>query len=276
MGLREAAFHADDADSSYALRALRSRWRATSLASGWSFPGDWAAPEIDVVCDTALAGGDLVEALTTLGRARAEAGIGLGETLTDLAALHAVLTNSGCDGPIGVNPDITPSNLLRSIALAWADVTVGKIAASEVLDSLTGLTTLAYLRTRLAEVYREAEASGWPVGQRYLMLTADLDLSEVSGWSKLAAKVLLADVLGSVFDGGETIASIGSSLAAVLSRKHERMAVRVASVRWLSAERLAADPQLAGLGGPRVRVHRLPPTYREACALLAELASGIA
>ena len=276
MELREAAFPVDDPGSGYAVRALRARWRTASLAAGWSFPGDWALPEIDAVCSTALSGGDLTGALTALGRARADAGIGLGETLADLAALHAVLVNPESDELAIADPDATPSGLLRSMALAWADVTVGKIAVSDVSDSLTGLVTPAYLRTRLAEVYREAEFCGRAAGQRYVLLTAGLDLSAVNGWSKLAAKVLLADVLRSVFRGGETIATLGPSLDAVLFCKHERMAALVAGLRWMCAEKLAADPHLADVHAPNVRLHPLPATYPEACRLLTDLASGIA
>ncbi|MCG8920786.1 GGDEF domain-containing protein, partial [Actinokineospora sp. PR83] len=54
--------------------ALRSRWRAASLAAGWRYPSDWATAEVDAVCRAAAAGADLAAPLAALGRARAHGG----------------------------------------------------------------------------------------------------------------------------------------------------------------------------------------------------------
>lgn len=104
-----------------AVRTLRGRWRLASITSGWRFPSDWAVPEVDTVCSSALFRGDLTTALTVLGGARARTGAGLDETLYDVAALHAVL-----DG----RSDAAPFAMLRAAAIGWADVATTEPAAT--------------------------------------------------------------------------------------------------------------------------------------------------
>jgi hypothetical protein len=256
-----------------ALRGLRKRWRTASLAAGWPFPNDWPLAEIDVVCHAVLDGTELAPALGRLGRARAEAGAGLGETLCDLAALHAVVSGlGGRDGIVSPDPDATPARLIRVTALAWADVVLDQLAHTEVSDSLTGLSSPAYLRARLREVYREAAAEGVPVSDKYVLVLLSPDVSRTSGWSRLAAMVLLADSLRAVYNGGQTLAAIGPGTLAVLAERDGRCAERLAELRWSAAARLSVDPQLAAIGPPPVWLEQLPPTHEAACRLLVELA----
>lgn len=272
MGTREVSPRHWRGDSEEAFHALRSRWRTASLASGWLFPNDWALPEVDLVCEMALAGADLVPALRGLGRARAEAGAGLGETLQDLAALHAVLTvPDGRDGIVSADPDAIPARLLRAIALAWSDVMVRQVTHAEVGDGLTGLATVAYLRTRLRELYREGDSGGTSPDQKYGLVVVGPRLTDMSGWSRLAAMVLLADVLSTVFDGGQTLATLGPSTLAVLAERDDRLPARLSRLRNLASVRLAVDPQLRTIGEPSVWVADLPPTHAAACQLVTDL-----
>ncbi|RSM64947.1 hypothetical protein DMH04_50220 [Kibdelosporangium aridum] len=265
MAVREAGSRSPQGAEA-ALRSLRARWRRASIAAGWRYPSDWALPEVDAVCASALVKADLADPLADLGRARAMSGAGLDETLTDVAALHAVLTDPRL---VAANPDATPSRLLRLTALAWADVSTQEIARSEVRESLTGLSTAAYLRTRLGEIYRRAARDGRPVG--HVLLTVSIDLSAVVGWSRLMAMVLAADVLRQVFDGGESLALLGPSVAVVLTEREPELAKRSADAQLMLAERLSVDPQLHTLGPIEVRLHRLPPTHEEACELVDTL-----
>jgi hypothetical protein len=256
-----------------ALRALRTRWRTASLAAGWPFPNDWPLAQIDVVCHAVLDGTELAPALRQLGRARAEAGSGLGETLCDLAALHAVVNGPGrADGIVSPDPDATPARLIRVTALAWADVVLDQLAHTEVSDGLTGLSSPAYLRARLREVYREAAAQDVPVSDKYVLVLLSPDVSHTSGWSRLAAMVLLADSLRAVYNGGQTLAAIGPGTLAVLAERDGRCAARLAELRWSAAARLSVDPQLAAIGPPPVWLEQLPATHDAACRLLVELA----
>ncbi|HWM03425.1 MAG TPA: GGDEF domain-containing protein [Actinophytocola sp.] len=252
---------------------LRARWRTASIAAGWRFPSDWGLPEVDAVCSSAVHRTDLTTALMNLGRARAEAGAGLDETLTDLAALHAVLTHpdSG-DGLIATDPDAAPTALIRTAALAWADASCGELRGAEATENLTSLATHAYLRTRLGEVYRQADRDGVPVATRHSLLVVTLDLDAITGWSRLMAMVLVADVLREIFDGGESIAILGPSVAVVLATRDPAFGDRALSAGWMVNERLSADPQLAECRRPCLRVEPLPETLEQARALLRRVA----
>lgn len=272
MGTREVSPRRRDGSATSA-HALRVRWRTASLASGWPRPGDWSLAEVDTACAAILGGAEPAEAVVRLARARARAGSGLAETLQDVAALHAVLTAAGGrDGFVAADPDAMPARLLRVTALAWSEVLVHQLAHAEVRDGLTGLSSVAYLRARLREVYRQAAATGVGAGERHVLVVFAPDLGETSGWARLAAMVLLADVLGTVFDGGQTLAAVGPTTAVVLAERDDSLAERVAAARELAARRLGVDPQLRRIGAPPVWFEALPAGHDRACRLLGELA----
>jgi GGDEF domain-containing protein len=254
------------------LRTLRAKWRTASLASGWRFPSDWGLPEVDAVCAAVLKDGKAELALAGLGRARATAGAGLSETLADLAALHAVLAQP--DSPDGfVTPDVdaTPARLLRLTALAWADVAADHLAHTEVTDPLTGLPTVAYLRTRLAELYRQAARDGCQAAEEHLLLVVAMDFSAAAGWSRLTGMILVAEAIRAVFDGGESVATLGPSTAAALVPRDGRIASRGVMLRRELNERLSVDVHVREAGVPRITVVRLPPVHEAACDLLTSL-----
>lgn len=274
MGTREVSPPSWRGDSAREFRTLRSRWRTASIASGWRFPADWAVPEVDVVCRAVLSGTEPDDALVKLGRARALAGSGLGETLQDVAALHAVLTvREHSDGMVAADPDAVPARLLRVTALAWSDVLVHQLAHTEACDGLTGLANAAYLRARLREVYRACTATNTPAPSRYVLIVVSPDLAHTTGWARLAALVLLADVLRAVFDAGQTLATLGRATMVVLAERGDELNERVAMARQLAVTRLGVDPQLRELCPPSVWLEALPTTHAAACRLIAELAA---
>ncbi|GAA2963977.1 GGDEF domain-containing protein [Actinokineospora diospyrosa] len=272
MAVQEAGsrWRRDDAQGTdSALPELRARWRTASLRAGWRFPSDWGAPEVDEVCNAVLTGGDLLAALGDLARARAFAGADLDETLADLAALHAVLESPTDE--VDPDPDTTPAALLRSTALAWADAALSRLHAGDITDTLSGQANADYLRVRLGEIYAECRRKGTCPADRYVLLVATLDLSKVSGWSRLMAMVLVGDVLRAVFDGGESVAVLGPSVAVVLTERETGLAERAADARLLIKDRLGVDPDLGPDATPEVRVQRLPVGEPAAVSLLREI-----
>lgn len=235
------------------------------MAAGWAFPADWPLAEVDEVCAAVLGGTDPGDALVRLGRARAEAGAGLSETLMDLAALHAVLT----DPSHVVSPDVDalPPRMLRTTALGWADVVTKQAGDCAAEDPLTGLATAAYLRTRLGEVYRETPVA--PLG--YALVLLRLDVHRATGWSRVVAMTLVSDALRTVFDGGETLATLGPCVAAVLVKRDELLGRRVSNLRVLAADRLSGDPGVRPAGPAEIWVEHLPDTCGAARALLTSL-----
>lgn len=239
------------------------------MAAGWAYPGDWPLAEVDDVCRAVLGPGDPSAELYRLGGARAEAGAGLAETLLDLAALHAVLAEPpGSSGIVSPNVDAVPARMLRATALGWGDVLSRQAASCAADNPLTGLATAAYLRTRLREVYAEARTAG---RQDHVLVLVALDLRRASGWSRVVAMTLLADALKEVFDEGETLASIGASVACVLLRRGPHLARAVANLRLLTADRLAVDPNVAPTGPAEVWLEELPDTYEDAASLVSRL-----
>lgn len=244
------------------------------MAAGWAFPADWPVREVDDVCRAVLDEADPSGELYRLGAARAEAGSGLAETLLDLAALHAVLTGPpGSDGVVSdgiVSPDVdaVPARMLRATALGWGEVMSRRAAECAADNPLTGLATSAYLRTRLREVYARARLAG---RHDHVLVLAALDLSRVSGWSRVVAMTLLADALREVFDGGQTLASVGPATACVLMRRDETLVRAVSNLCVLTADRLAVDPHVAPTGPVRVWLEELPETWEDAVSLLTAL-----
>ncbi|ONI83749.1 GGDEF domain-containing protein [Saccharothrix sp. ALI-22-I] len=266
MGVREAVTRRSGADGA---RALRSRWRTATMAAGWAFPADWPLAEVDDVCRAMLGPGDPSPQLYGLGSARAEAGTGLAETLLDLAALHAVLAEPpGSTGIVSPNVDAIPARMLRTTALGWGDVMSKQAGNCGADNPLTGLATAAYLRTRLREVYAETRTAG---RQEHLLVLVSLDLTRTSGWSRVVAMTLLADALMEVFDAGETVASVGPSVACVLLRRDRHLPRALANLRVLAADRLASDPHIAPAGPVRVRLQELPETCEDAVRLITGL-----
>jgi GGDEF domain-containing protein len=216
---------------------------------------------------------DLNDALLGLGKARAQSGAGLDETIKDLAALHAVISGPP-DGLLIADPDELPTRFLRTVALGWAEVTAGDNARRESTEPLTGLATAEYLRTRLGEVYRRGRRVGCHPSDDHVLLAVVLDLSTVNGFTRLMAMVVVADALRTVFDGGESVAVLGQSVAAVLTERGEELADRASRARFLLAERLGMDAELTAMTRPRVRTYRLPSTHALAVELVNQLAKA--
>lgn len=264
--------------------ALRERWFACSSALGWGAAAEWPDPAVDAVCAVvtarhpgAAARDRAVErALARWAGARAGAGVGLAETLTDLAALNtAVSGGGGSDVPGRDDPtpsalDVAPPpgrgpdgvRLLRAVSLAWTDVACGDLAETAAVDPLSGLASVRYLRTRLAEVYRAARAHGRAAGEEHALVVLALDVRD---WRRVAPLTIAGEAAGVVFDAGESIAVVGRGTVVVLAPR-VGLAGRTAVLRRLLGRRLAAAEGLVGT--PSVRIARLPATHDGACALL--------
>lgn len=260
---------------------LREAWRARSLLAGWSLPEDWWAPAVEAVADAVCEGKGLAKACLRLGGARGRAGVGIGETLDDLGALFGVLRW----------PD-PPLSLVRCTAEGWVDSGLVGMAAESCEDPLTGLVTLAYLRSRLAEIYRAGAAAGVPVAETHCLVMVDLSDGSAP-WRRLARAVVVAHDLRAFFRGGETLTLVGTGRAAALVAAGPQLEFQTAALRRLLNRTLGVD-RAAPRGGPGSRpgehawlgpvdeslgredvlvwIERLPESASEAMALLDALA----
>ncbi|MEV0613759.1 hypothetical protein AB0I81_10590 [Nonomuraea sp. NPDC050404] len=221
-----------------------SRWRGRSMAAGWSVAADWWAPEVETVAEAVRDGRDLPRACWALGAARAGAGVGICEGMNDLAELFAVV---GAGGP--------PLAALRSFASGWAEQSFAPIGDLHCEDPLTGLVTAAYLRTRLAQLYR-----GTARGTCLVAAEPSAPPEELP--ERLAAALNLATALRRAFPGDETLALLGPVRVGAMTRMDGRLAEKVARLR---------DSEILYGHRPRVRVRPLPRAYGQALALIRTL-----
>jgi hypothetical protein len=289
-----------DREDRFAAHAgLRDAWRRRSLASSWLAADDWPSEAVDAVLaaacgtghpavkdtghpavkdtghpavkdtghpavkDTGLLAvketglalvtdGRLTLACACLGRSRAKAGIGIAETIDDLAALFAVLDSE------------PPLHLVCSIAEGWAEEGLAQLAQGACEDPLSGLATLPYLRTRLAEVYREAEQGGTSPADTHRLLVVGLP-RRPDPWRRMALAILVGHDLRSAFPGGETLSlarRAGPGPAIALVRAHGDLPLRYARLRR----------SIQASFGTQIRMTRLPGLLTEALRLVDELA----
>lgn len=231
---------------------LREQWRIASLAGSWSFPGDWWCPGVDAVVEAIRDGEESLAAGGELGRHRARSAVSLAETLDDLTALLAV-----------AGAKRVPTALFREVALGWADEMSSAQFAGACIDPLTGFTTPAYLRTRLGEVYAEAQQLGVDVGESHALVVVDAGAGQRGPLGASAALISLREILGAVFTGGETVAATGPSLTVVLARRDDALLPRHRALRALM------DAQ--GGAQQRTWIERLPSTLISARELVVEL-----
>ena len=270
---------------------LRDEWRRRSLATGWRMPDDWDTEAVDEVLaacrNRALARGEaglaavgataLAAACAGLGRSRARAGVGVAETIDDLAALFAVLGRGGGDrtgvlsrgegdraGMLGGGEGGRWDPALRlvgAIAEGWAEESVSQFARGGCEDPLSGMATLPYLRTRLAEVYREAEQRGTSPAETHRLLVVGLP-RRPDPWRRLALPILVGRDLRAAFPGGETLslAKPGPAIALVPARRD--LPLRYARLRR----------NIQATFGTQIRMTPLPGRLTEALRLVDELA----
>jgi hypothetical protein len=241
---------------------LRDAWRLRTLAAGWLAVDEWHTEAVDALAGAILlsgrmlpAGPELAQACGQLGRSRAEAGIGIADTIEDLAALFAVL---GGGGP--------PLVLVTSIAAGWAEEGLARHWQGGCEDPLTGLATLSYLRTRLTEVYREASQLGTSPAATHRLVVIRLS-PRPDAMDRVARAISLGRDLRAAFPGGDTLcgeslSAFASGPAIALVRARGDLPARYANLR--RTIRLARGAQL--------RMTPLPALLTEALRLVNELA----
>jgi len=235
---------------------LCHHWQVQAAAYGWAFSSDWNVPAIEAVCDAITEGVDVWAVGERLGRERAAAGVSLAEALIDVDALAEI-----------AHPRYT-APLRRAVSLGWAD----RITAppSNVADPLSGLVTPEYLKIRLGEVYRAADARGDSISLDSALVVVRLDLRTHVGWQRTLPMVLVGDCLRQIFDGGQTLAVLGDSVAVVLSDRDVNLARRARLFCAMIGSQIETDSEMA-VPPPSVWIEALPQTYSAARDLVAEL-----
>jgi GGDEF domain-containing protein len=138
-------------------------------------------------------------------------------------------------------------------------------------DPLTGLASLAHLRTRLDEMYREADQTGDSVATSHGLVVLELTAVDQGRraehqFTRALHLVHVTETARAVFSGGETIARLSTDRAAVVVRRRPELGTSVAMLRDLLG---GID---LGVTSVRVWIEGLPAAPTSATQLLDELA----
>jgi hypothetical protein len=234
---------------------LRDRWRASSVESVWLRPSDWYHPAVDVLAEAVLHDADPCAAAEELGRARGYDGVGITESLDDLACLYR---STGVPTP--------PLAAIRALAEGWADGAAAGIGSGAALDAETGLPTKSYLELRLRETYEAGEAGG------HRLVVVDVAAGEVSGLLRAARSAAAGAALTAAFGGGHPMATLGGGVFVALVRPRDDLDAQLDRLRADLAARCAdVEVRVAVRQPVRAWTEPLPATHDAAVRLLGRL-----
>ncbi|MFZ5845791.1 MAG: hypothetical protein ACOYX5_00235, partial [Actinomycetota bacterium] len=186
-------------------------------------------------------------------------GAALGEALDGLRTTFEVV--------LGIEPDFAS---VEALSVAWSEATLEFLHGLSCEDPLTGLTSFAHLRTRVDELYREAEQTGEPVSAGHALVIVEMSPVDASttGEHQFNRVIRLVQVTGmvrAVFSGGETVSRLGVDRLTAVVRRAPHLGAQVAMLR-----ELIADLDL-GRTDVRVWIEGLPPAPLSAAQLLDDI-----
>ena len=212
----------------------------------------------EAVAEALAAGRSATDACEVVGRSLGSQGVSLEETLTDLRTTYEVV--------LGTEPAFTDA---CAVSLGWSEATLAYLHQLSCADPLTGLASMAHLRSRLTELYR-GDTRGPALRDRYALVVVEASAPRPTG---VADEVFGVDLrmsrIGesarSVFSGGETICRIGPRRIVVLTARTESLGRRTSLLRSLLEVGERAH------GGLRIWAESLPLAADQASSLLDEL-----
>ncbi len=212
----------------------------------------------DAVAEALVSGRSPVAACAVVGCATARDGVSLGEALAGLAATYTALG--------GAVPDFAAT---EALSVAWSEATLEFLHELSCEDPLTGLASFSHLRTRVAELYREAERSGVPITTTHALVVVDVVGAPAEGagapFTRALRLAAVAEALRTLFGGEETIGRAGSDRILVLVRRGVELGETLEIARDLFS-----DLDLPDL--PRSWIEGLPEQPELGVRLLSELA----
>lgn len=183
----------------------------------------WFHPATTELLEALADGTDTELALRRLGEARALAGVGLEETLADLAVLDELLPP-----PDAQHRAVHLDSLVTAAAVgaAWAEAHAALTVRSGCLDELTGLVTQPFLEARLAQVYRHCSYLDLRPADAHALVVARLGRHDPSPFARVAQRLRLAGDLRLCFPGSDTLAVLDATersqtMVALTSRSPE-------------------------------------------------------
>src|SRR3954454_2824019 len=214
----------------------------------------------EAVGEALVSDGDVVAACAVVGRDVARDGAHLGEALSGLRATYHLVR--------GTPPDFEAT---EAMSVAWSESTLEYLHALSCEDPLTGLASLAHLRTRLDEIFREAELTDVNVHGSHALVVVQLDLHQLEPvpghqFTRALRLVQVSEALRTVYSGGQTLGRLGLNRAVALVPRTVDLGVTVSLLREFLDE--------LDLGATDVRgwIEGLPSSRASSTRLLDELA----
>ena len=207
----------------------------------------------------ALVGGvadtDVIGACTVVGRDVARDGAALGEALSGLRTTYDLV--------LGGPPTFEAAEALSATLEYLHDLSCE--------DPLTGLASLAHVRTRLDEVYREADLTDVLVSSSHALVIVELCFREPTGvpghhFTRALRLVQVTEAIRAVYSGGQTVGRLGLDRAVAVVPRSADLGTSVALLR-----EFLADLDL-GEADVRVWIEGLPRSADSATRLLDDLA----
>lgn len=234
-----------------ATTALLQAWETNSLASVWLRPGDWYTPAAEALAEALQAGRDTAPAAFRLGQARAASGVGITESIDDMAVLFRA---AGFES--------APIRSIRALCEGWTERDTAPATVPVLTDAESGLGTPEYLVQRLAEVYGSASRSGARVSATHALVVVDVSVSDSDPWQRIARNATVGHALTDAYGVGHPMARLADGVYAVLVERDAALGTGIASLRDHIAER-AIQMRVGNLmrQPPRVWVESLPDSH---------------
>jgi hypothetical protein len=167
----------------------------------------------------------LLGVVEELGRSAAAEGTALDDVLAGVAATYRA------SGDIVTEP---PFEVVRALAGAWADSSLRFLHSVSCEDPLTGLASLAHVRTRMSEVYRESSRHGSVPTATHALLVVQLHWPDaVTTFDRLLRLIDVAEILRSVYTGDEVVGQLTGSRVVALVRRDNTIGNSVSSLLGL-------------------------------------------
>jgi hypothetical protein len=214
----------------------------------------------EALYDALESDGNVVEVVAEIARRSAREGAAIDEVLSDLALTYEA------QGGIFVEP---PFPVVRALAGSWADASLRYLHAVSCEDPLTGLASLAHVRSRILEVFREAARRGIQGPPPFAMLVVELTWGEACGspFDRMLRMIDVAEILRMVYAGDETVGQLTGSRVVALIRRDSRIGDSVSGLLGL----LQSWEERSGIH-TRLWIEGLPASAASAEVLLDELA----
>jgi GGDEF domain-containing protein len=214
----------------------------------------------DAVAEALAAGGDATASCAVAGEDVARDGASLGEALFALRSTCRLVT--------GRDPDFAQA---EALAIAWSEATLAYLHDLSCEDPLTGLASLAHLRTRIDEIYRDADFTGVSARESHALVVVDVRYPIPTGgpehhFTRALRLVRVGQTIRAVYSGGHVVARLGQDRAAVVAARTPMLGGSVALLRR------ELDRLDLGTAVVRAWIEGLPGSAESAARLVDELA----